>query len=585
MGSGNGALSIHCLSWADKRGQQLKLRILLASVVMVLASFAIPGFSQTPFSPSQLQPEQVLPGSLAQEGLGQTMAALGDLNGDGVVDFAVGSPYFSSSGLSTRGKVDVWGVDGTLLFSFLGNAAGDRYGSSVALLADVNGDQVSDILIGAYTGGYIEVRSGFDGSLIRQTSGVSVGSVPGGYFGWAVAEIGDLDLDNVNDYAVSAPIGGPSGFGMVAVFSGATGLQIPGGSILGSPTLFGLGHAIAKLGDVNSDGRPDFLVSIPNENPGKVLVVSGLNFSILQTLTGTTSPGLSYRFGNSVTGLGDLNNDGIADFGVTEPGSFSAGVYSGATGTLLHPFLPEPTQTGSAAAYGLVMAAAGDIDRDGVGDILVSQKKYLNAPLSNSGAIYVYSGRTFAILDLFVTEPNCRFEILHALTSLGDINADGYPDIAFGSPSATNGTLGGAGRLYIQRLVGAKTYGDNINRGLTLEFFPGPFGLNSMNWGYLKISGGTPFNYFIIGAATQPTLLSPHDPVLIDLFNNPAIPGIPYGVGSFDANGDYYVHLLPFYQVNWMFERQTMYIQVAEFLPSPLGYTTSKGLMFTPPWL
>jgi len=543
-------------------------------------------FSQTvPFPPSQLQPEQAVQGTQVQESLGASLAALGDLNGNGVIEYAVGSPYFSTPGVPNRGKVDVWGVDGTLLFSILGNAAGDNFGFSVAALGDVNGDQISDILIGAYSGEYIQVRSGADGSLIRQADGITFGSAPGGFFGWAVAEIGDLDQDGVNDYAASAPYGGLNGYGLVVVLSGATGAQIPGGAIQGYPNLPGVGHSMSKLGDVNGDGRPDFLLGTPYSSTGTALVVSGLNFSSLQIQTGTPSPHFSYEFGNSVAGLGDINGDGISDYGVTEPGTNSATVYSGANGTVLHLFGPEPSQFSPNAGYGLMMASAGDVDRDGVGDILISQKNYLNAPLPNSGAVYVYSGRTFAILDLFVAGPNWWFENIHALTSLGDINGDGYPDIAFGSPGANSGTIGAAGRVFIQRLVGAKTFGDNINRGLSLEFFPGPIGLNSMDWGYLKISGGTPFNYFIVGAASQTTPLSPNDPVLIDLFNHPAIPGVPFGIAAFDANGNYYIHLLPFYQVNWMHERETMYIQVAEFLPSPLGYTTSKGLMFTPPWL
>src|ERR1044071_9839265 len=139
-------------------------------------------------------------GGAAEEQLGFAVATVPDVDGDGRPDFATSSP----TGANSFGIVRVYsGATGTLLWSAQGPAAGSQFGACVAGLGDVDGDGRGDIAVGAYFAdfagalgaGSVRIYSGATGALIRQHRG----DAPDNHMGWSVADAGDVDGDGVDD--------------------------------------------------------------------------------------------------------------------------------------------------------------------------------------------------------------------------------------------------------------------------------------------------------------------------------------------------------------------------------------------------
>ena len=163
------------------------------------------------------------------DGFGWSVAALGDLDGDGVGDLAVGSAWDDDGG-ADRGAVWVLflNTDGTVKAhqkisdtegGFTGVLDdGDRFGRSVAALGDLDGDGVGDLAVGAYGDDDGGANRGAVWVLFLDTDGTvkahqKISDTEGGftgvlddadYFGWSVAALGDLDGDGVADLAVGA---------------------------------------------------------------------------------------------------------------------------------------------------------------------------------------------------------------------------------------------------------------------------------------------------------------------------------------------------------------------------------------------
>jgi hypothetical protein len=146
-------------------------------------------------------------------------------------------------------------------------------------------------------------------------------------------------------------------------------------SFSGQMAFHNLGTSVAGAGDVNADGDDDFIVgeSRWNNSTGAAYVYSGADASTLHSFSGAASAEL---FGWDAAGVGDMNGDGFEDIAVSaylaSPGGISqAGavyVYSGATGGLLHLFPGFDVDVN----LGQAISGAGDLNSDGVPDLLVS---------------------------------------------------------------------------------------------------------------------------------------------------------------------------------------------------------------------
>ncbi len=318
--------------------------------------------------------------------LGNSLAAVADLDGDGVADIIAGVPHHIESPLTTEaeinaGKVLVFsGKTGALLVSLFDPTAEEdgKMGTAVAGLDDVDGDGTPDLLVGApgkdiggeedgiANVGLAYVFSGKTGQVIRILNHPAQGGTEAGAaFGTAVANAGDLDHDGVSDVLIGAP-----GEGRVFVFSGKTGTLLFN---LASPVndpLPSFGSSLAGGKDLNRDGIPDFVVGAPLQGnlQGAVYVYSGSNGTLLRRLR--PGNGQRYaRFGAAVVLSDDVSGDRRADILVGAPDQdvgnvLHAGevfVFDGARGKLLQSITSANPQV--QAEFGSSVAAA-DFDHD-----------------------------------------------------------------------------------------------------------------------------------------------------------------------------------------------------------------------------
>ncbi len=338
-----------------------------------------------------------------EERLGGALAAIGDVDHDGVDDFAVGAPgYYDPSLGPNTGRVFVISAKtGTTLLEIHGDFPGSTFGSALAGLPDLNGDSYPEIIVGEpYYGlaiGKAFVISTKDGSKLRTYSGAA------DYvrLGANVAALGDVDGDGVKDYAIHAimPI---FERGKIWVYSGASGALI--WSIRGPYDLDHLGVSIADGGDIDGDGYPDVLCG-GRSGPafgGHFDGYSGKTGALLFRIESTQT---SEQFGQSCAMVGDANGDGVGDYLV---GAIStnyttnrvgrATLFSGKTLRPIYTFYPDDNET----SFGYVVRGGIDLNRDGISDFVISGIAGI-APGPSGGRVSIFAGND---LYLQADEPN-----------------------------------------------------------------------------------------------------------------------------------------------------------------------------------
>ena len=427
----------------------------------------------SPTGPSTI-PDWMTSGSQAGE-LHGVVAGAGDVNGDGYADVIVGAPGFTN-GEANEGRVAVYlgsaaGLSATPVFTAEGNQATAAFGAAVAGAGDVNGDGFSDVLIGAPNFDNPEINEG--GAFVFFGSAAGPAGAPwtaesnqaSALLGSSVAGAGDVNGDGYSDVLVGIPYwdqGATTDRGQVLVYHGSlTGPPAAPNRTLTPPTPQAsarFGQALAGAGDVNGDGYSDVLVGSPGYDNGPTVDagrgelflggVGGVSFTAVWTQTG---PQFGGGFGQSVAGAGDVNADGYADWLVGEPyrdgGAADSGqvtLYQGSA-TPASPSaqaLSGPPQAN--ARHGMGVASAGDVNGDGLADVLLGADGYQNT-LSEEGRATLHFGTVTALLTstpVWSYESNTYGGRLGwSVASAGDVNGDGYSDVAVGMPRAGPGTL------------------------------------------------------------------------------------------------------------------------------------------------
>ncbi|MAF64496.1 MAG: hypothetical protein CMJ84_02390 [Planctomycetes bacterium] len=348
-------------------------------------------------------------GAAAGDRFGAAVAIVGDVDSDGRADFAAGAPGSDAAG-TDAGRVTVYsGVDRKELFSVDGPAPGSRFGESVDGVGDIDLDGVDDLIAGAPGASRALVFSGVDGAILYDLAPAT-----GGLFGTSVAGVGHADTDAWPDFAVGATVGNG-----VWVFSGRTG-----GLHWNAP---GTARDLGGLGDVDQDGFDDLIAGDYTFDAygGRAVVYSGLTGSVIRAHYG--DPGWQDHLGKGATGVGDVDGDGVGDYGYGVPCNCFASHYveviSGATGALIY-WLSEYT-------IGWDVAGAGDLDLDGTPDILASVP----------GSVFAFSGADGS--DLFA------YGSAGMIDGGADVDGDGFPDILAGAEwDSTNGNAAGRVSLY-----------------------------------------------------------------------------------------------------------------------------------------
>lgn len=399
------------------------------------------------------------PGDLA----GWSVAGAGDLNGDGFDDLVLGAPQADTGGARAGAAYVVFGsaagpgatlslasLDGANGFRIEGAAANDAFGYAVSAAGDLNGDGFGDLVIGApqadpsgrdWAGSAYVVfgkASGFaadlDLSTLNGTNGFRIaGALDGDWVGEAVSAAGDVNGDGYDDLLIGAPTASPNGryeagaayllLGSAAGFSATLDLAAPGSGVVrfvGAAPGERLGDSLAALGDVNGDGLADFAIGAPGADPG-----------------GRADAGAVYVIFGRAGGFGS----GIDLSALTPQAGFR--ILGGAAGDVA----------------GAVVSAAGDLNRDGIGDILIGAPGRDPAGRAEGGVAYVIYGRAGSATDVDLSlggTAGIRFDGASAddaagasVAGRGDFNGDGLDDLLIGAPFGQGGGSAETGVGYV----------------------------------------------------------------------------------------------------------------------------------------
>ncbi len=390
----------------------------------------------------------------------------GDVNGDGYSDFVVSMSRFEVGQVDV-GRVALYlgsaaGPSANPASTVVGDQAGAFFGASVAAAGDVNGDGFDDLIVGApyYDNGQTDegrvfVYLGSATGLSISAAWTAEGDLSSAYFGNHVSTAGDVNGDGYGDIAIDAGgyDNGEVDEGRAFIYLGsASGLAAgPSWTAEGDRPNAQFGAAVGAAGDVNGDGYGDVILVSPGYDPGfegRVFVYLGSPAGLSTAPAWTVgSPQPDSYFGSSASTAGDVNGDGFSDvivgaalYDTLEPDRGCVFVYTGSSvGLSAAPVWTAQDGNGSQFGfnpqYGTRVASAGDVNGDGYGDVIVSAPTYSHDQFTE-GRMFVYLGSSSGLAAsagwIFDSDDASAFLGGHAF-SAGDVNGDGFGDVIFSS--------------------------------------------------------------------------------------------------------------------------------------------------------
>ena len=396
---------------------------------------------------------------------GATLSSLGDVDGDGADEFVIGAPGAGGgqvhllSGDAGSGALSASGS------TWVAEGEGDLAASSLAPAGDVDGDGVVDLLVGAQGSGVAYLLTDpVGGGSLADAQAIVRGSDK---LGSAVSTAGDLDGDGLSEFVVGAS--GYDATGVAFVFGGGSSGEL---AVTDGYALSGEAdddHAGATVGgghDLDGDGYGDLVVGAPGHDAdgtdaGVLYIVSGPVTGDLDLGDTTRIRGAASYDELSVFALGDADGDGQADLLVGSPGDDAPDTDSGAiylgsgpfTGDLALDDLRRLAGQGSALGAGTSVAFLGDLDGDGGEEMLAGGPGGATAEGLTGVAYFFQDPFTHTNLSdeaLVITGDGVNGRFGAAVSAAGDVDGDGTPDLLMSAPNDNaNGAASGAAYLVL----------------------------------------------------------------------------------------------------------------------------------------
>jgi hypothetical protein len=287
------------------------------------------------------------------------------------------------------------------------------------------------------------------------------GTAAGDRFGWSVSWAGDVNQDGFDDFLVGIPHRDTTGqnAGQVLLYLGQEDAfpSDPAFTISGEAAGDEFGFATSTAGDLNQDGYDDFLVGAPGKN------TAGLNAGRVYLFLGGASPNgvadktwdgdmAQARFGASLAGGFDFDQDQRSDFAVGAPGHTAAGVNAGQVriylGAAVDLAVEKYTLNADQAnwALGRSLDPAGDVNGDGFADLVAGAPQPFDV---NSGRAVIWFGQPSGSSNptrLLLSGETGADRFGWDVSRAGDVNQDGFDDVLVGAPSV--GADNGAAYLF-----------------------------------------------------------------------------------------------------------------------------------------